>query len=75
MSKKQTPQKLPNLDEGDPDEMITMPFKFVTGISQLCHHLHSRRGWLNLPAAGFDARFPNQNQYKHTVLRLDQDSI
>lgn len=34
-TKKQDSKKLPNLDEGDPDEMVTMPFKFVTGTSGL----------------------------------------
>ena len=38
-AKKQDPKKLPDLDEGDPDEMVTMPFKFVTGTSVpfFCH--------------------------------------
>ncbi|KAI4817319.1 hypothetical protein E4T44_10523, partial [Aureobasidium sp. EXF-8845] len=40
----------------DDEDRVTMPFKFVTAgtpCPQLTRH------------AGFDARFPNQNQTKH----------
>ncbi|KAL6717461.1 Cytochrome c oxidase subunit 6B [Lecanora helva] len=51
----------------DEDKLVTKPFKFVTGtyLPSLATALLSGRRKANIFAAGFDARFPNQNQTKH----------
>ncbi|CCT67300.1 probable COX12-cytochrome-c oxidase, subunit VIB [Fusarium fujikuroi] len=41
----------------DGQELVTKPFKFVTGMFNVC--------FPDNPATGTDARFPNQNQTKH----------
>ncbi|KAM5454366.1 Cytochrome c oxidase subunit 6B [Microsporum audouinii] len=48
-----------DIPDADPDEPVeTKPFKFVTGLAYVqLLTLYS--------IAGFDARFPNQNQTKH----------
>ncbi|KAM4059928.1 cytochrome oxidase c subunit VIb domain-containing protein [Hirsutella rhossiliensis] len=52
--------------EEDPQELVSKPFKFVTGtLLDASPKITRSRPEANSTAAGTDARFPNMNQTKH----------
>ena len=58
---------MPDIEVPDPEElggMVTKPFKFVTGMDAVPRPRDAMfRSALTFDIAGYDARFPNQNQY------------
>lgn len=58
---------MPDIEVPDPEELggnVTKPFKFVTGTRLPLLWMYSFLQFiLTRSIAGYDARFPNQNQY------------